>query len=74
MATAVIYPEPEKLKRKLNNSTTTDFDKGYLSRTRTVLRHTPDNAAVGVSGAMSLDECAVIGLLSRHGACSNLPV
>lgn len=45
MAVAMMYPEPEKGGRGnkgLNNST--EFDKGYLSQARTVLRESEETA------------------------------
>jgi hypothetical protein len=38
MAVAMIHPEPEKGGRGKRLNYSTDFDKGYLSQARTVLR------------------------------------
>jgi hypothetical protein len=58
MAAAIIYPEPEKGGRGKRSGALSKLpgSGGFsqrLSQTRVVLRHTPDNAALVLSGANS---------------------
>jgi hypothetical protein len=55
IATAMIYPEAEKGGRGKKAVLNTEFSSGNLSHARTVLRHTPDAAALVLTGALSLD-------------------
>ena len=58
IATAMLYPNAAKLKRKGSRSgeIPDQLDAGYLSHARTVLRASPDLAANVLSGARSLDD------------------
>jgi len=58
MAVAMVYPEGERGKRNdlLNYSTSADFDKGYLSQARTVLRESESLAQQVLTGTVSLND------------------
>ena len=58
MVVAKLYPEPTPGKRNdlLKNSTGADFDKGYLSHARTVLRLLPEVARDVLAGKVSLGD------------------
>lgn len=53
---AMIYPEPQKLRRKDSSPfETKELSSGKLSQARTVLRHAPDLADSVINGSISLD-------------------
>lgn len=56
MATAKIYPEPEKGGRGKNCSVAEGFSKNHLSKARTVLNHAPELADSVLTGSLSLDK------------------
>ena len=75
MTVAKIYPEPKRGSHsELKNSTEHfGFDKGYLSRARTVLRFAPDLADGVLTGSTSLDEAyktarKSVGVIENHSS------
>ena len=55
MAVAVIYPDPEKRGRgNIKSLKIKELNDGYLSQSRTILSHLPDEAKQVLSGALSL--------------------
>ena len=63
MAVAKLYPEPEKGGRgKKNSLKIKEFNSGYVSQARTVLKHLPVVADAVLAGTTSLNEGGYPGI------------